>query len=123
KNWVAPKVTKKDLLGMTEEVEITRSYGRRPKKQQKAAEQKTKITTPGAKKRIIRIQGSITVAELADRMGIKAAELVRALVKMGQLVSAHQVIDYDTAVLLASDYQYEIQNVEVTAESVITQDQ
>ena len=60
KNWVAPKVTKKDLFGMTEEVEITRPMGRRPKRQQRS-DNKTKITTPSEAKRKIKISGSISV--------------------------------------------------------------
>jgi translation initiation factor IF-2 len=120
KNWEAPKVTKRDLLGMTEEVEIsTRSFGRRPKKQAPRTNNKNQITTPGAKKRIIKIDGDITVADLADRMGIKAADIVRKLIKMGMMVNAHQTIDLDTATLIAGDYEYEIQNVEVTAESFL----
>lgn len=118
KNWVAPKVTKKDLFGMTEEVEITRPMGRRPKRQQRS-DNKTKITTPSEAKRKIKISGSISVAELADRMGLKAAEVVRKLVKMGHMTSAHQSLDFDTATLIAVEYGYETQNVEITAESVI----
>lgn len=124
KNWEAPKVTKRDLLGMTEEVEIsTRSFSRRPKKQSPRTNQKTQITTPSAKKRVIKIDGDITVADLADRMSVKAADLVRKLIKMGMMVNAHQSVDFDTATLLASEYDYEIQNVEVTAESFLLADE
>lgn len=123
KNWEAPKVTKKDLLGMTEEVEITRSYGRRPKKQNIRSDRKPQITTPSAKKRVIKIDGDIIVSDLADRMGVKAADVVRQLIKMGQMVSAHQSLDFDTASLIASEYQFEIQNVEETAEALILEEQ
>lgn len=122
KNWVAPRVTKKDLFGMTEEVEITRLGGRRGKKQAPRVEKKTRITTPGASKRKIRIEQEITVADLADRMGVKAADVVRKLISMGQMVSAHQLIDFDTASLIASEYDYEVQNVAQTAESLIRAD-
>ena len=123
KNWVAPRVTKKDLLSMTEEVEITRPMGRRQKKSSVRREKKTKITTPGEQKRKIRIEGEISVFELADRMGLKAVGLVRKLASQGQMLSAHQKIDYDTAALMATDYGYEVIDVAVTAEKILEQDE
>lgn len=119
KNWEAPKVTKRQLLGMTEEFEISRPSQRKHRKAVVRVEKKTKVTTPGAAKRKIRIESEIRVADLADRMGIKAADVVRKLIAMGQMVSAHQMIDFDTAVLIASEYEYEVENVAQTAESVL----
>lgn len=121
KNWTAPKVNKRQLLGMTEEVEISRPSGRRPKKQQRS-EKKTQITTPSAQKRKIKMDTEITVSELADRMSMKAGDVVRALVKMGHMVSVHQVIDYDTAVLVAAEYGFEIENVTQTADDLVKAD-
>lgn len=123
KNWNAPKVTKKELIGMTEEVEISRmGTGRKMRRNVPRVEKKTKITTPGQSKRKIKIEREITVSDLADRMGVKAADVVRKLISMGQMVSAHQLIDFDTAVLIASEYEYEVQNVAQTAESLIEGD-
>jgi translation initiation factor IF-2 len=123
KNWDAPKVTKKELIGMTEEVEISRmGTGRKMRRNAPRMEKKTKITTPGQSKRKIKIEQEITVADLSDRMGIKAADVVRKLISMGQMVSAHQMIDYETAVLIAAEYDYEVQNVAQTAESLIRGD-
>ena len=123
KNWNAPKVTRKDLIGMTEEVEISRmGTGRKMRRNAPRVEKKTKITTPGQSKRKIKIEQEITVADLADRMGVKAADVVRKLISMGQMVSAHQMIDFETAVLIASEYEYEVQNVAKTAESLIQGD-
>lgn len=119
KNWTAPKVTKRDLIGMTEEVEITRPRSRRAKKTTARSDRKTKITTPGAAKRRIKIEGEIAVADLADRMGVKAADVVRKLIGMGQMVSAQQPVDFETASLIAAEYEYEVVNVDVTAESLI----
>jgi translation initiation factor IF-2 len=123
KNWEAPRVTKRDLIGMTEEFEISRPMGRKSRKPSAAKIEKksTKLTTPGQSKRKIKIESEIRVADLADRMGIKAADVVRKLISMGQMISAHQMIDYDTAVLIASEYEYEVENVAQTAESMLDQ--
>ncbi len=120
KNWEAPRVTKRDLIGMTEEFEISRPSMRKPRKSNAPrVEKKTKVTTPGVSKRKIKIESEIRVADLADRMGIKAADVVRKLIGMGQMISAHQMIDYDTAVLIAAEYEYEVENVAQSAESVL----
>jgi translation initiation factor IF-2 len=117
------RVTKKDLLGMMEEVEITRPLSRRPKKAIQRNEKKgTQITTPGAHKRVIRIEDEISVADLADRMGLKASDIIRKLIGMGQMATIQQKLDHDTATLIAGEYNYEVQNVAVTAESLIKDD-
>lgn len=118
------KVTKKDLLGMMEEVEIHRPLGRRAKKAVPRQQEKrsTAITTPGASKRKIKIHDEITVSDLADQMGIKGAELVRKLIGMGQMASLSQRLDFDTASLIAGEYKYEVLNVAESAETILQSD-
>ncbi|MDO3376684.1 translation initiation factor IF-2 [Geoalkalibacter halelectricus] len=83
---------------------------RRPKKGAKQAK-KTEVTISKAIKRVIRITDSITVGELAKRMGIKANELIRELMQQGSMVTINHPLDFDTAALLASEYNYEVENV------------
>jgi len=117
------ELTKKDLLGMVEEVEITRPLGRRPKKAAQRIERKsTQITTPGASKRKIRIEDEITVADLANSMGVKASEVIRKLLSMGQTTTIQQKLDFETASLLAGEYNYEVQNVAETVETILESD-
>lgn len=54
---------------------------------------------------------AITVQELANRMAEKAADLVKALFKMGVMVTINQTIDQDTAELLVTDFGHNIQRV------------
>jgi translation initiation factor IF-2 len=93
------------------------------KKQQKveraADGKKTEITTPKAIKRIIKITETISVGELAKRMGIKANDLIRALMKMGLMVTINHPLDVDTATLLANDFGYEIENVAVDLDEIL----
>ncbi len=46
---------------------------------------------------------TITVATLAQKMSVKAAEVIKALMKMGSMVTINQVIDQDTAILLVEE--------------------
>ena len=80
---------------------------------------KTEITVPKAIKRIIRITESISVGELAKRMGIKANDLIKSLMKMGMMVTINHPLDFDTAVILASEYGYEVENVAVDLDEIL----
>ncbi len=76
----------------------------------------TEITTPKAIKRKIRIEGAILVGELAQRMGLKGGELIRKLFEMGQMCTINQLLDVDSATIIASEYGYEIENTAVEVE-------
>ena len=80
---------------------------------------KTEITVPKAIKRIIKITESITVGELAKRMGIKAPDLIRALMKMGVMATINHPLDFDTATLLATEFGYEIENVALDVDEML----
>ena len=49
------------------------------------------------------IPETITVGELAHKMSVKAAELIKSMMKMGQMVTINQVLDRDTAMILAGE--------------------
>ncbi|MBA4500775.1 translation initiation factor IF-2 [Marinobacterium marinum] len=51
----------------------------------------------------VSIPESITVAELAKKMSIKAAEVIKAMFKMGAMATINQVLDQDTAVLVVEE--------------------
>ena len=49
------------------------------------------------------ITETISVAELANRMAIRGADVVKALMKMGMMVTINQIIDGDTAELICTE--------------------
>jgi len=73
--------------------------------------QKTQVTTPKAAKRVVKVEGGITIGDLAKQMSVKAADVLKALMKMGTMATINQVLDIDTATLIASDFDYEVQDV------------
>ena len=56
----------------------------------------------------IRIGETISVAELANKMAKKGAEVVKAMFKMGAMATINQVIDQETAALVAEDMGFEV---------------
>jgi translation initiation factor IF-2 len=72
----------------------------------------TQLTTPAEHKRVIRIEDTISVGDLARNMSIKAPEVLKKLWGMGMAgVMINSAIDFDTAQILASEFGYEVQNV------------
>ncbi len=46
---------------------------------------------------------TITVAELAHKMAVKASEVIKVLMKMGQMVTINQPLDQDTAMIVVEE--------------------
>lgn len=61
----------------------------------------TKPTAPVIRE--VKIPETITVADLAQRMSIKAAEVIKELMKMGVMATINQPIDQDSAMLLVEE--------------------
>ena len=53
--------------------------------------------------REVEIGATITVADLAQKMAVKANEVIKALMKMGMMVTINQVLDQDTATLVVEE--------------------
>ncbi|MFN7205262.1 MAG: translation initiation factor IF-2 [Burkholderiales bacterium] len=53
--------------------------------------------------REIHVPETITVADLAHKMSVKAAEVIKSLMKMGQMVTINQVLDQDTAMIIVEE--------------------
>lgn len=53
--------------------------------------------------REVLVPETITVADLAQRMSIKAAEVIKSMMKLGVMATINQVIDQDTAMLVVEE--------------------
>ncbi|SDR68970.1 bacterial translation initiation factor 2 (bIF-2) [Halopseudomonas litoralis] len=54
---------------------------------------------------------TITVAELAQKMSVKAAEVIKYMFKNGNMVTINQVLDQDTATIVAEDLGHQVKHV------------
>jgi len=97
--------------------------GRKGRKAAKAkaavTHQKPLITTPKAIKRRIKIDDTIALSDLAKRMGIKASEMILKLMGLGVMATVNQIIDFDTAMLVASEFDYELEKASFEEEAVL----
>ena len=53
--------------------------------------------------REVSVPETITVADLAHKMSVKAAEVIKVLMKLGQMVTINQVLDQETAMILVGE--------------------
>ena len=53
--------------------------------------------------RDVRVPETITVADLAHAMAIKASEVIKQLMKLGQMVTINQVLDQETAMIVTEE--------------------
>ena len=103
--------------------------GYRPRKQRRMAKgrkptggQKTEITVAKAIKRRIKIDEAVMLSELAKRMGIKASEIIKSMMAMGTMATVNQTIDFDTAALIAGEFDYEVEPASFEEETILKQE-
>ena len=53
--------------------------------------------------REVLVPETITVADLAHKMSVKAAEVIKTLMKLGTMATINQVLDQDTAIILVEE--------------------
>jgi translation initiation factor IF-2 len=53
--------------------------------------------------REVLVPETITVADLAHKMAVKAAEVIKTLMKMGMMVTINQVLDQETAIIVVEE--------------------
>jgi translation initiation factor IF-2 len=112
-------VKKQDVLEFREKElrsgRIPRKKRALPGKEQR----KTEITVPRASKRIVKISEVVTVGDLAREMGVKAGEVIKKLMALGMMATINQVLDADTATLIASEFDHQVENVAFNADSAL----
>ena len=60
----------------------------------------------------IELPGTITVKELAELLGVNPADIIRELIKSGIFATINQLVDRDTASLVAGELGYEVAETE-----------
>jgi len=114
------KVIRKPELVEVQERDPRLSRGAKKKRMLPGKEQKqTEITVPKASKRVVRISEVVTVGDLAHNLGVKASEVIKKLMGLGVMATINQVLDADTAALVAADFDYTVENVAFDVESVL----
>lgn len=93
---------------------------RKPAHRRKETRQQELANPTKASKKVLRIDGSITVNDLAAEMSLKASVVIKALMKLGMMASVNQQLDFDTANFVAQEFGFETQNATVSIGDILT---
>ncbi|OQX20077.1 MAG: translation initiation factor IF-2 [Desulfobulbaceae bacterium A2] len=99
--------------------EFERGQRRRGKRGKDRYAQEEPIAETKAIKKRIRIHETVTVGDLARRMGIKVGELITKLFGLGVMATVNQAIDYDTALVLGAEFGYEVEQAQTEEDEVL----
>ena len=81
-----------------------RKQGMRSSKRETEAERLKRIAAERAKKQlVIKVPDEITVGELASMLKMTASEVIKKLFSLGVMATVNEVIDYDTAEIVATE--------------------
>ena len=80
-----------------------RGGGAPPRPAPGAGEQTTFAQPTEPLVREVAVPETITVGELAHRMSVKAAEVIKALMKLGTMATINQVLDQETAMIVVEE--------------------
>ena len=83
KSWRIPKTKQKTPIGPNQQQPFTAQF-------------ETKVLQ-------VNVPETIPVADLAHKMAVKASEVIKALMKMGMMVTINQVLDQETAMILVEE--------------------
>ncbi len=79
----------------------------------------TPVASEAATRGRIEIPRALTVKQLSDLLRISPVEIIKQLMRNGVMVSINQVIDFDTAAVVAADFGFEVQEVLRPAEEPV----
>lgn len=96
-----------------DDVEFMRVRKGRKRKGKDGGKKEKFVQAPAAEtkaiKKRIKVFETISVGDLAKRMGIKANEVIAKLMGLGVMATLNQALDVDTATLVAADFGYEVE--------------
>ncbi|TPE55001.1 translation initiation factor IF-2 [Maribrevibacterium harenarium] len=103
-------------VSFTEDEEFSRRGGKSNRKLKKPAKQEHGFQKPTAPIiHEVALPESITVAELADKMAVKGAEVIKVMFKMGAMATINQTIDRDTATLVVEEMGHKVKFIDENA--------
>ncbi len=78
--------------------------GPRGRRNSQAEDRETNFQVPTeAVVREVHVPETITVSELAHKMAVKASEVIKQMMKLGQMVTINQVLDQETAMIVVEE--------------------
>lgn len=104
--------------------ERTRSLASVRRAREREKRQAQGLEAPKQVVREVVVPDEISIRDLADRMAIRAVDVVKVLMKQGQMATVNDVLDPDTAQLIAEEFGHTVKRVaESDVEDAIQHDE
>jgi translation initiation factor IF-2 len=119
------KANPRQLSQLTGDLESFDEFGSRKGKVKHSKVKRQEFTKPVENTvKTVEIYEGITVSDLAQKMAVKGAEVVKILFNMGVMATINQSLDQDTAILIVEEmgHKYTLHNENALEEAVTTVD-
>jgi translation initiation factor IF-2 len=80
---------------------------------------RTQLTQPKASKRVVKVNQTMKLSDLANELGIKAGQVTKALMASGVMATMNTDLDFDTIALIVPEFGFEALNVHRTVDQMI----
>lgn len=100
-------------------VRVIRGHRGGGHKKKKRDDAELLVSETKAIKKRIKVLETISVGDLAHRMGVKASEIIAKLIGLGIMATVNQALDVDTAMLVAADFGFEVEQGVTEEQSII----
>lgn len=108
-----------DLLDYDSERDGWRGRKDKRKRGHRDDNQSSDVGETRASKKVVKIQSEISVGEIAKIMGAKVGDLVKHLMNLGIMAGINNLLDVDTATLIAAEFGFTVTNTAMESEDVM----
>ena len=105
-------VSKERINKKQDKENSNKDFLNKKKQMYKNKEKLTSNTTSSKDDTVVLYKEGMSVQNLADELGVPGVDLVKKLITLGMMLSLPQAIDFETAELLASEYNKTLKKIE-----------
>jgi len=103
------RAIRQTLSGMEDAGGTGRAKGRLNRKREREMREMQRQEDMARESTTLRLSEFVTTADLANMMRVSAADIIMKCMSLGLMVSINQRLDRDTIILIADDYQYQVE--------------
>jgi len=100
---------------------VNRRFGRRPQRRRRDSENpssgRQKSQDMKSRSTVLELPPAMVVNQLAGVMDVPSVDLIKQLMRNGMMVTINQVIDYESAALVATELGYQVKRQQVSQSS------
>ena len=117
---------KRTLAEMDDTVTVQKTNFKKKRKEKRLLQEQKDLEDRKKEETILRVTEFVSVAELANMMGVNVADVIKKCIELGLMVSINQRLDRDTITLVADEFKFEVKFIseadEEAAEEAVPED-